>query len=250
MTNCVHPLIVAHRGASADHPENTSEAFVGAAEQGADYVELDVRVTSDGVAIVNHDPWYHDLRMIAEFPSASRPDGVPTLAEALDVCARGGPEPMGVNVEIKGAIPGLQPDPDGYRMELCEKTLEVIRDVSSALAEDGIALDVLVSSFDGLVLERIREAGGPPTALLVTGSFHDSGFASLVAAGHTALNPNDSLVDATLVEAAHAAGVAVNVWTVDDPARLVELAELGVDAVITNVPRLARTAIESRPGCV
>jgi glycerophosphoryl diester phosphodiesterase len=48
-------VVIGHRGASADFPENTLDAFAGAAAQGADWVELDVRATSDGVLVVHHD---------------------------------------------------------------------------------------------------------------------------------------------------------------------------------------------------
>jgi glycerophosphoryl diester phosphodiesterase len=49
------PLVIAHRGASADHPENTLTAFAAAAEAGADLVELDARITADGAVVVLHD---------------------------------------------------------------------------------------------------------------------------------------------------------------------------------------------------
>ncbi|RTL05322.1 MAG: glycerophosphodiester phosphodiesterase, partial [Acidimicrobiia bacterium] len=55
MSTTHRPLVIAHRGASADEPENTASAFRVAAEQGADWVELDVRLAADGSLIVNHD---------------------------------------------------------------------------------------------------------------------------------------------------------------------------------------------------
>ncbi|MCZ7631217.1 MAG: glycerophosphodiester phosphodiesterase [Microthrixaceae bacterium] len=70
MSDIEGTLTIAHRGASADHPENTRDAFVGAADQDADWVELDVRHTSDGSLIVNHDPWYHDKRLVWSTPIA------------------------------------------------------------------------------------------------------------------------------------------------------------------------------------
>ena len=57
--------------------------------------------------------------------------------------------------------------------------------------------------------------------------------------GHRALHPYDPIVDAALVAACHAAGIEVNVWTVDDPARMVGLVALGVDGICTNVPDVA-----------
>ena len=61
--------------------------------------------------------------------------------------------------------------------------------------------------------------------------------------GHRAVNPWDPFVDEALVARAHAAGLEVNIWTVDDPERIAALAALGVDGVITNVPDVARTVL-------
>ncbi|HLU41847.1 MAG TPA: glycerophosphodiester phosphodiesterase, partial [Microthrixaceae bacterium] len=73
-------LVIAHRGASADHRENTIEAFHGAREQGADWVELDVRRSADGALVVHHDPVYADGRTVARVAADDRPDHVPLLA--------------------------------------------------------------------------------------------------------------------------------------------------------------------------
>jgi glycerophosphoryl diester phosphodiesterase len=67
--------------------------------------------------------------------------------------------------------------------------------------------------------------------------------ASAADAGHRTVNPWDAMTTPELVEAAHGAGLVVNVWTVDDPIRLVELAAIGVDGLITNVPDVARAAL-------
>src|SRR5881227_3820504 len=63
------------------------------------------------------------------------------------------------------------------------------------------------------------------------------------AAGHVALNAFDATVIPELVEFAHAAGLQLNVWTVDDPARIVALDDMGVDGVVTNVPDIAAAAL-------
>ncbi len=88
--------VMAHRGASKAERENTLAAFRRAGEMGADAVELDVRRSSDGVLVIHHNPHFHDGRLVAATAYADLPDGVPTLAEALDACAG-----MWVNVEIK-----------------------------------------------------------------------------------------------------------------------------------------------------
>jgi glycerophosphoryl diester phosphodiesterase len=68
--------------------------------------------------------------------------------------------------------------------------------------------------------------------------------AQTVSAGHRALHPHHSLVTDSLVDLAHRNDLAVNVWTVDEPERIRQLAQLGVDCIITNVPDLARRVIE------
>ena len=88
MTRPPDPLIYAHRGASADHPENTVAAFHGAREQGADRVELDVRLTHDGGLVVHHDPVFpmgewcgtRLRRSVRRTPSSSRSRSTPAPA--------------------------------------------------------------------------------------------------------------------------------------------------------------------------
>ena len=99
----VRPLVVAHRGASHDRLENTVEAFAEARVQGAEWVELDVRLSADDVLMVHHDAHYADGRLVREVWAADAPDHVPNLAEAFEAC-----EGMGVNVEVKN-LPGAPP---------------------------------------------------------------------------------------------------------------------------------------------
>ena len=221
-------VVIAHRGASATFAENTIEAFRGAAEQGADWVELDVRRTADHSLVVHHDALLYDGRAIVELAAADLPPSVPTLARALDACAG-----MGVNIEIKNN----EPDPDA--------------DVEQFVAEAAVALlaqraggdEVLISSFNPATLVRVREqAPHLATALLVVEPAPDV-FDVLLGAGHQALHPFDWFVDEDLVTRCHAAGVKVNVWTVDDTNRMTELLALGIDGLCTNVPAVARALI-------
>lgn len=222
------PLVIAHRGASATFPENTVEAFRGAAEQGADWVELDARRTADGVLVVHHDAHLPDGRAIVDLPAVDLPESVPTLDAALDACVG-----MGVNIEIKNNPPDPDLDPDDY---VAQQTVVL-------LAERGGRDEVLISSFNPTTLVRVRErAPHLATALLVVEPAEDI-VQVLVAAGHSALHPYDTFVDVELVTACHAAGVKVNVWTVDDPDRMAELLAHGVDGLCTNVPHIARGLI-------
>ncbi len=221
-------LVIGHRGASADWPENTIAAFEGAAAQGAHWVELDVRLTVDDVAMVLHDPHLPDGRALADLRAAEVPPSVPTLAAALAACA-----PMGVNVEIKhgDGEPGWSPD---------RRIVDVV--VADLLASP---VEVLVSSFDLDVIDRLRAVAPElPTAYLVLDASQPADAVAIcVDRGHAALHPWDPTVDEALVARCRDAGVALNVWTVDDPARIEELSVWGVDGVVTNVPAIARAAI-------
>jgi glycerophosphoryl diester phosphodiesterase len=222
------PIVIAHRGASAAFPENTVEAFHGAAAMGADWVELDARRTADGALVVHHDAALPDGRVIVTLAREELPEPVPTLAEALDACAG-----MGVNIEIKNNPPDPDLDPS-----------HGVADATVDLLEEREGRDVvLISSFNPGTLDRVRvRAPHLATALLVVEPEPDV-VDTLVAAGHSALHPYDWFVDEDLVTRCHAAGVDVNVWTVDDPARMQDLLDLGVDGLCTNLPDVARALI-------
>jgi glycerophosphoryl diester phosphodiesterase len=140
---------------------------------------------------------------------------------------------MGVNIEIKNNPPDPDLDGDEY---VAEQTVVL-------LAERGGRDEVLISSFNAATLIRVRErAPHLATALLVVEPAEDV-VEILVAAGHSALHPYDWFVDVELVTACHQVGIAVNVWTVDDPARMAELLAHGVDGLCTNVPAVARALL-------
>ncbi len=221
------PLIYAHRGASAEAPENTLEAFALAREQGADGVELDVRRTADGAMAVHHDAALADGRLIAATPRADLPPSVPTLAQALDECSG-----LVVNIEIKNSPYDTDHDPERR-----------LADSVVALLEDRDGRDrVLVSSFDLRTIDRVRALDPALETGFLTFVAPDgaAGIDLAVERGHGAVHPHESDVVATYVARAHAAGLVVNTWTVDDPGRLAGLAGLGVDGVVTNVPAVAR----------
>lgn len=225
--------VIAHRGASAAAPENTVEAFHLALELGADWVELDARRTADGQVVVHHDAHLPDGRAIVDLARASLPEQVCDLHAALDACAG-----MSVNIEIKN----WPEDPDF--------------DATEAVAEQVVALvqqrrqvsDVLVSCFHRPTIDRVH-ALDPAMATAFLHHYEDRSWdevaAAIAAAGHVALHPWDGVVDAELVDAAHRHGLEVNVWTVDDPDRMTQLVDLGVEGICTNVPDIARHVLDS-----
>jgi glycerophosphoryl diester phosphodiesterase len=228
------PAVWAHRGASAAKQENTIEAFREAVRLGADGVELDVRRSADPTAlVVHHDAVLADGRAIADLRAADLPPHVPLLADAVDAC-----DGILVNVEIKN----LDGDPDHDPSE------HLATAVAALVAERGMHDRVVVSSFSLATIDRVIELDGDIRCGYLTSPRWDQDDALRRAAdhGHAAIHPHHVTVNAGLVERAHAAGLAVNVWTVDDPDRIRWLAQLGVDAVVTNVPDVAIGALRAR----
>ena len=218
-------LVLAHRGASVAAAENTPEAFALAERMGADGVELDVRRVPDGRLLVAHDP-------LPESPAELDAMELVTLDEALDACG----DRMLVNVEIKNS----KTDP-GY-----DPTMSMVGPITDALRRRGVhALDRwLISSFSWSTLAACRElAPDIATACLTFDPVDPPTIERLAAAGHAALHPWERQLDEALVSSCHRNGLAVNTWTCNEPDRLVELADLGVDGVCTDVPDVAMLAL-------
>ena len=222
-------LVIAHRGASAAFPENTVVAFQAAREHGADWVELDVRRTADGALVILHDETLADGRFVHQVRRADIDPVAPSLAEALDACVG-----MGVNIEIKNLPPEAAYDP----------SMAVVGDVVEEVRGRGDVERYLVSCFDLATVDALHEqAPEIPTAFLVLDPHGVEAIDIAAARGHRAIHPWVPMVDEALVERAHAAGLALNTWTIDDPERIVELASWGTDGVVTNVPDVARAAL-------
>ncbi len=226
-------LVFGHRGASEAFGDNTLAAFRGAVDQGADGVELDVRRTGDGALAVVHDAVLPDGRAVVETRSGDLPPGVVLLDEALDACA-----PLAlVNIEIKNWPADRDFDP----------TARLADDVVALLDARG-ELDAgraLVSCFDLATVDRVLHLAPVLATAWLVGLVDDA--RALVertaAHGHVAVHPHHVFVDEALVGLAHDAGLAVNTWTCDDPDRIRWLAEIGVDAVVTNTPDIALRAL-------
>lgn len=240
--------IWAHRGASAYAPENTLPAFELAERQGADGVELDVHLSADGELVVIHDETVDrtsdgtgavselSLESLRELDfSNGRPGyagvSIPTLAEVFELVR---PSRMLVNVELK-TNPNFQPGIESA--------------VVAAVEQAGMADRVLLSSFNHLTLKTVQQiAPHLPVALL----FDEIMYLPWEYArefGAVAINPAYSYLQVNgAVELAHAAGIRINPWTIDNPQHLAWALELGVDAVITNTPDVAVALREQRPG--
>ncbi|MEY2417522.1 MAG: glycerophosphoryl diester phosphodiesterase [Actinomycetota bacterium] len=219
-------LILGHRGASAERPENTLDAFTRAIELGGDGVELDVRRTADAAMVVHHDAALSDGRAIVGLAAGDLPPYVPTLRAALEACAG-----KFVNIEIKNVPIDPDYDPDE----------NVAAGVVALVREMGVADSVVVSSFGLAAINAVRAADPSIATGWLTVPAYDQRRAldTVVEHGHGAIHPHHTTVTDELVDAARAAAVVVNTWTVDDPVEMKRLADLGVNSVITNDVALA-----------
>lgn len=206
-------------------PENTVDAFAAAVRMGADGVELDVRRSADAGLVVRHDPTLPDGRVIANVPVADLPDWAPLLDAAVDAC-----HGISVNVEIKNL-----PHEPGW-----DPTEAIALDVAR-FAADRPDADISVSAFTLATIDAVLAAEPHVSTGWLTLAGFDQVAAVATAAdhGHRALHPHHEGLSEDVVAAAHDAGLAVITWTVDEPDRLRAVADMGVDAVITNVPDIA-----------
>ncbi len=231
------PLIWAHRGASKDAPENTLAAFLLAAHQGADGVELDAQLCASGEVVVFHDT------------SLARTAGAPgLLAEAswsdlgkLDLGSRRGPEWRGERIPLLAAVLAETPRSLLINIELkCERpddrglTAEVVRLVREAGAEER----VLLSSFNPLCLARARSlAPSLPRALLFepeqSWPLRHAMTAPML--DLIALHPAHELATPSAVKRWRA-NYTLACWTVDDLVLAEDLWKRGVSGLITNRP--------------
>ncbi len=236
MTLREHPaLIEAHRGDSANAPENTLAAFRRALALGVPWIELDVRLSRDGHLMVIHDDTVDRTtsgsgavgKMTAEelqrldagawFAPEFAKERLPRFAEVLELVA---PTDTLLNVEIKVSAAGV----------------ELPRAVVELLGRFRKEAQYVVSSFDLEALLQVR-ALAPEISLALIGAGPEilplavgRGFPWIHAAYHS-LAPE-------LVAEAHANGIRVNVWTVDDPAHASACRMRGVDKICTNNPAL------------
>lgn len=220
--------VMAHRGASAAERENTTMAFRRAAEMGAHAVELDVRICKSGELVVHHNADLADSSAIKDLTLSELPPYVPTLTQALDACAG-----MWVNIEIKNDENEPDFDPNDKVAHL----------VVALLRERDTSQRWLISSFRRPTVDLVHGLWPQlPTAWLTVNVDDPDAqalAASLVASGHCALHPFVGTLSRHVVDVMHDNRLAVNTWTCDDPERMSELIEWGVDGICTNTPDVA-----------
>jgi glycerophosphoryl diester phosphodiesterase len=229
--------IMAHRGASRTHPANTIAAFAAARQMGAHAVELDVRQCASGELVIHHDPTLADGRIILQVRKEHLPSHIPTLDEALDACGE-----MWVNVEVKNHR--TEPDYDADDL----RTFAVLDVLQRRLPTHGDVQRYLLSCFRRKTVDRVKAAWPDlPTAWLTIAVPNYKELAiDLQSNKHNAVHPEVSKVTRELVETFHQHGVQVNAWTCDDPRRMRELMDWGIDGICTNVPDVGLAVLRDR----
>jgi glycerophosphoryl diester phosphodiesterase len=240
------PAVIAHRGASRRAPENSLAALRLASELGADGVEFDVQACAGGELVVFHDrslarctgtvgrldewtlPALRGLTLDA-IDTEGRGERVPTLNEWLDAAPAG----LFLNLEVK--VDTLAEAP-------------IARACVEALARAGRADSSIVSSFHPAALAfsaaaRRTQARG---ALVDDGPGWQARLGLGLVTVPEAVHPQHTLVTAERMAVWKRLGLDVAVWTVDDPDEAARCYDLGVDAVITNVPDVIRPVAEAR----
>lgn len=234
-----NPTVMAHRGLSADAPENTLYAFSDAISVGADFIELDVQQTKDGVLVVMHDSnlkrttgvnkdiWdvdYADIQNLdagSWFDPAYANARIPTLEETLqfvDKRAR-------LNIEIKPTKHGSD-------------TLE--QDVAELITQYQYTDACYVTSFSYGSLKKVKEVNPEiRTGYLMSvayGQFYSLKYAD-------AFSLNKVFVTSQVVNAAHQQGKQIFAWTVNSMSEVRSLCNLHVDSIITDDPVMVQNVI-------
>ncbi len=214
------PLIIGHRGASALAPENTIAAFEAAIVAGADGIEFDVRLASDGVPVVIHDETLYRTHRVRQRVADSSVDqlnefNVPSLAEVFDLFAS---NKLLLYLEMKGK-----------EIQLADECCRLVEHYS-------LKDRVIFECFEHSALQTIKNIDStlrtaalfqPPASFIVKRALG-------IEANEIALHHR--LTNKRTVEGARLADLNVVIWTVDDPAWIKRAQELGIHALITNDP--------------
>lgn len=233
------PMTIAHRGASADAPENTIYAFAGAMETGADGIELDVQQTADGIAVVTHDSNLRrisglnrkvsdvtyeellDLDVGSWFDPAFQEARIMTLEEVFQFT--GGE--IFLNIELKS-------DAVGNGLE---------EQVAGLITEYGLEDRCCVTSFSYPALRRIKEIR-PEIRTGFIMSYAYGNFYDLEAAD--AFSIKSTFINRQVVGYAHQRGKEIYAWTVNSVPEMQRMLNLSVDHIITDKPGLLLAQID------
>jgi glycerophosphoryl diester phosphodiesterase len=241
------PIPFAHRGGAEVHPENTMAAFEAAVALGYRYLETDVHLTADGVLVAFHDDRLDrvtDMQgLITELPWSE-----------VRRARVGGSEPIAQFGELLAAFPEARINVDPKHDAAVPALIRVLRDPR-------VADRLCVGSFSDARVAEIREAIGA-SACTALGPWE----LSALRAGAWGVGPlldrlrrrpgrcvqipprgrHLPLAEPRLIRAAHDIGLPVHVWTINDPAEMTRLLDLGIDGLFTDVPAILRDVLIGR----
>lgn len=234
-------LTIAHRGASADAPENTVAAIDRAVLAGADLVEVDVQRSRDGALVLMHDTTLHrttDARW--RFPHrAPWRVGDFTLDELRRLDAGGWWSPSHADERIPTLdelFDGLRGTGVGVQLELKAPDAHpgIVQDLASFLTELPAGTGVVVQSFDFAAMKELKTRV-PEVPVGLLGRPARANLPAL-ATWADQVNPNHRAIDRDYVRRLHDLGLGCRVWTVDRSHAMRRAVRMGVDGVITNRP--------------
>lgn len=239
-----HPVAIAHRGGTESAPENSVAAFAAAVSQGFSYLETDVHLSADGVLFAFHDD---ELDRVT--------DGTGVVADLswgeISDARIGGTEPIPTLDELLETFPSA-------RFNIDAKSDHAVVALASAIRRHAAVDRVCLGAFSDRRLRRLRSLLGP--GLCTTAGPRET--ATLLAAARTGRGARGApsfhcvqvpvrhgrvvVTDRRFIEAAHARGCSVQVWTIDDPDEMHRLFDMGVDGIFTDRPSVLRRVLEER----
>ncbi|MGW2017189.1 glycerophosphodiester phosphodiesterase family protein [Streptomyces sp. NPDC001927] len=237
------PIPFAHRGGTADGLENTAAAFRRAAEAGYRYFETDVHTTADGALVA-----FHDSTLDRVTDTTGRIRDLPW--DAVREARVAGKEPLALFEELLEEFPEARWNVD---LKAESSLIPLVDLVRRTEAWDRVC----VGSFTESRVARAQRLAGPrlATSYGVKGvlglRLRSFGIPAAIRAGAVAAQVPESqggipVVDRRFVREAHARGLQVHVWTVNDPERMNALLDLGVDGIMTDHLETLRTVLTER----
>ena len=236
------PIPFAHRGGASEAPENTLPAFQHAIDLGYRYLETDVHATADGVLVAFHDDRLDRVTdrtgAIAELPWSE------VRAARVD-----GREPIPLLEDVLGAWPDARVNIDPKQDSSVGPLVDVLRRTDSAHrvcigAFSDERIDRLRDAFDGAICTGM----GPDQVLDLLRAMEgrDVRFRSECVQVMAVDDNGRRFCTPELVETAHAHGLVVHAWTVDDPDLMHDLLDIGVDGIMTDRPLELRRVLTER----
>jgi glycerophosphoryl diester phosphodiesterase len=251
--------LYAHRGAAAEQPENTLSAFRRALQLGADALETDAWLTRDGQVVISHDGSGQRMTGVDKRVCSCDLTEVRSWDAGFGFVDGQGRRPFagqGIQIptleELLGELPGAS-----LNVDLKDGSLAMIDAVLSVVRRAGAEDRVLLASFSSRTLRRLRRRGwrgptGMGQASVAWLAFAPMRLLRLFPPGGTRAQlpvkvPGMRLATETFIARCHAAGLAVDFWTINDPCEALRIAAMGADGIMTDDPATMAPALGKGP---